>query len=73
MLMTIAPWWVPALIASNAPFRVLNEPEAVAELAVRVTCEFTVSEQHSRRMIRDVLTGKLLNSIISLVVTTSKV
>ena len=38
ILMTIVPVWVPALIASKAPFRVVNEPEAVPEVAVRVTC-----------------------------------
>ena len=37
ILITIAPLWVPALMASKAPFKVVKEPDAVPEVAVKVT------------------------------------
>ena len=52
ILITISPLWVPALIASKAPFRVVNEPLAVPDVAVRVTCatldiEATIKQTNS--------------------------
>src|SRR5689334_990497 len=37
MLMAMTPWWVPALIASNAPLRFVKEPVGEPAVAVRVT------------------------------------
>ena len=45
ILITIAPLWVPALMASKAPFKVVNDPDAVPEVAVKVTCENPVKDK----------------------------
>ena len=55
ILMTIAPLCVPALMASNAPFRVVNEPLAVPDVAVRVTaCEYPARLPVSRNIKKNV-------------------
>lgn len=62
MLMTIAPWCVPALMASKASFKVVKEPEPVPDEAVRVTCENPESELQSRMAQRsDLLKRRFLH------------
>jgi hypothetical protein len=65
MLMTMAPRCVPKLISSKAPFRVVNEPEAEPNEAVRVTfCEYPAREQQSRIARRcDLLKRRFLHPI----------
>lgn len=49
IFMTISPLWVPVLMASKAPLSVVKEPEAVPELAVRVTWEKpTIGQNRSK-------------------------
>ena len=64
IFITISPLWVPALMASNAPFRVVNEPEAVPEVAVRVTCEKPALENRSKKQMKIDLMHKRFFSII---------
>lgn len=49
MLITITPWCVPPLMASKAPYSVVNDPVVVPELAVSVTCAPVETEMQSRK------------------------
>ena len=63
ILITMTPLWVPRLMASNAPFRVVKLPVAVPDVAVRVTCAMPAIEQNSKRNRNNALTVELLRCI----------
>lgn len=71
IVIVMAPLWVPMLMASKAPFSVVNVPVAVPEVAERDTCEYPARLPVSR-IIKKKLLIRLYTDFIAIGVNGEK-